>query len=73
MNIHIDLDNPQLCDGCPLLDTPPLWQGKPTAPPECKMGKIKARWKKAAATEALIPTHGYVVIRLDKCVSENGE
>lgn len=38
MNIHIVLDDPKKCDGCPLLDTPPLWQGKPTALPECTMG-----------------------------------
>ncbi len=72
MNIHIKLDDPNKCDGCPLLDIPPLWQGKPTAPPECKMG-YKPRWKKAAATEALIPTQGYVVMRAPGCIEVNGE
>jgi len=37
MNIHIELDDPTNCDGCPLLDTPPLEQGKPTTPPACNM------------------------------------
>ncbi len=69
MNIYIDLADTKNCDGCPLLDTPPLWQGKPTAPPECKMG-YTPRWKKVAATEALIPTQGYVVVRAPEV---NGE
>lgn len=72
MNIHIELDDPKKCDGCPLLDTSPLWQGKLTAPPECKMG-YEPRWKKATATEALIPTQAYVVIRAPGCIEVNGE
>ena len=73
MNIHIELDDPKKCDGCPLLDTPPLWQGKPTAPPECKMGYNKPLWKKVTATEAIIPTQGYVVVRPPGCIEVNGE
>jgi len=55
MNIHIELDDSTICDGCPLLDTPLLWRGKLTMPPECKMG-YKLRWRKAEATEAIVMT-----------------
>ena len=72
MNIHIELNDPQKCEGCPLLDTPPLWQGRPTAPPECKLG-YDPQWKKNVATEALVPTQGYAVIRAQGCIEVNGE
>ena len=72
MNIHIDLYASNLCDGCPLLDRPTLWQGRPTANPTCALG-YRPSWKKLEAQKTVIPTQGYVVMRPEKCVSDNGK
>ncbi len=72
MNIHIDLADPTKCDGCPLLDKPTLWQGKPTGDPKCAMG-YGPRWEKVNTTEALISTQRYVVMRAQFCIEDNGE